>query len=242
MKSSIRTLLARNHQIAALRQKAVSISRRIGRPLMRLRAEWRLRHIRRTHDREYTDYVDAQVKRTVLRHHRVNGNMPLLIDLLFQHAPVAVDASVLCIGSRKASEIDYFRSKGISKVIGIDLVSTSPDILVMDMHAMTFPDDQFDVIYSSHSLEHAYDDSKVVAEIVRVARPGAFVIVEVPLRFAKTAADRVDYGSADGVVAAFAPHVERVLFAEELPPHVERNLGGTNIARVLLRLNKANEL
>ena len=50
----------------------------------------------------------------------------------------------------------------------------------MDMHEMTFSDDSFDVVYASHSLEHSYDVERVVREIVRVARDGAVVGVEVP--------------------------------------------------------------
>lgn len=50
-----------------------------------------------------------------------------------------------------------------------------------DMHNMfIFNDNQFDVIISSHSLEHAYDPRKVLSEFFRVLKPEGLLFIVVP--------------------------------------------------------------
>lgn len=43
-----------------------------------------------------------------------------------------------------------------------------------------FPDDAFDIIVAEHVLEHLDDIIKVVEEIHRISKPGAWVYIEVP--------------------------------------------------------------
>jgi SAM-dependent methyltransferase len=50
----------------------------------------------------------------------------------------------------------------------------------MDIHAMPFPDQQFDVVLCNHVLEHVQDDVKAMTEICRVLKPGGFAILQVP--------------------------------------------------------------
>jgi len=69
----------------------------------------------------------------------------------------------------------------------------------MDMHALTFADQSFDVIFSAHSLEHAYDADRALAEFARVTRPRGYWAIEVPLRFDPTAVDRNDFQSTDAL-------------------------------------------
>jgi SAM-dependent methyltransferase len=145
---------------------------------------------------------------------------------------------VLCVGCRNGLELDAFRERGLGDVRGIDIFSQRPDIEVMDMHAMTFPDDSFDVVYSSHSLEHSHDLGRVAAELVRVARPGGVLAVEVPVRHKGSAADVVVFEGIDHLRAVFASALGELVVSEEEPPHSERNDQGSDIARLVFKVVK----
>ena len=206
----------------------------------------RLWHLALAHDARYRAYLRVQLERTLSKRNRDPGlRARLLIDRLFELGAPAQDVAVLCIGPRNIFEIEYFRSKGLSNVVGIDLFRESPDILVMDMHQMTFPDDHFDVIYSSHSLEHAYDVQKAVGEIIRVARPGALVAIEVPVRYETwdptIGTDLVDVGNLQGLLALFEPQLGETLWADEQEPNTPLNENGNAIVRAVFSLRKKEE-
>jgi len=55
------------------------------------------------------------------------------------------------------------------------------DTLDLDVTAMPFPDDQFDLILCSHVLEHVPDDRQAMRELYRVLKPGGWAILMVPL-------------------------------------------------------------
>jgi SAM-dependent methyltransferase len=123
--------------------------------------------------------------------------------------------SVLCVGCRNSHEISMFRNAGFDEVIGIDLFSTDEAILQMDMHAMSFPDDHFDVVFSCHSLEHSYDPTRALSEFARVVKDGGVCTIEVPIRFTPTSADLQDFGSLQALQSACESFLGEILFAEE---------------------------
>jgi len=188
---------------------------------------------------EYRDYLRVQLRRTLSKRRNDPGaGARLLIDRTIGALPRPADASVLCVGCRNGFELDEFRRRGSGTVVGIDLFSQRSDIIVMDMHRMTFQENTFDVVYSSHSLEHSYEVESVAAEIGRVARDGAVVAVEVPVRTSASAADRIVFeGSAD-VRRYFEPFIGEILWEEEQPPHSATNEQGSDIARLVFRLHK----
>jgi len=160
------------------------------------------------------------------------------MDRLYEMGKPNVDGAVLCIGPRDIFEIESFKRMGFRKVQGIDLLSQGPDVLIMDMHRMTFPDDSFDAVYASHSLEHSYDPARVVGEIIRVAKNGAILAVEVPIKFTPRGADRFDFGGVEGVNRLFAAHIDRVVWTDEQPPGSPMNGSGTAVARTIFSIRK----
>jgi SAM-dependent methyltransferase len=50
----------------------------------------------------------------------------------------------------------------------------------MDIHAIPFPENIFDVVLCNHVLEHVQSDIKAMSEIRRVLKPGGFAILQVP--------------------------------------------------------------
>lgn len=196
-----------------------------------------LRRLGRRRPPEYRDYLETQLRRTLSKRETDPGAGALaLINRVADEAPTG--GSVLCVGCRNPLELDRFRARGFDEVVGIDLFSQREDILVMDMHELSFPDDSFDVVYASHSLEHSYDVDRVVREIVRVARDGALVGVEVPVRAQASAADRVVFSGLDELREVFRPHIGAEAHGEEQPPHTATNEQGTDVARLVFRLGK----
>lgn len=196
-----------------------------------------LRRIGKGCSSEYRNYLGIQLRRTLSKRDVDPGvGAQILIGRLANEQPSG--GSVLCVGCRNGLELDRFRARGFESVVGIDLFSPRNDIRVMDMHELAFEDNSFDIVYSSHSLEHSYDPARVVSEIVRVARDGALVGVEVPVRGQASAADRVSFSALDELVAIFRPYLREQLLAEEQPPWSERNGQGTDIARVVFRIRK----
>ena len=189
-------------------------------------------------DREYRGYLRVQLRRSLSKRANDSGVGPrVLMDQIMESIPPR-GSRVLCVGCRNTVELNEFRARGFADVVGIDLYSQHPDILVMDMHDMTFADESFDVIFASHSLEHSYDLERVVDEIARVARRGALVAVEVPVRGQRGDADLLVFGDVAELRDAFGSHVGEVLTAEERPSRSETNDQGTDVARLVFRIVK----
>lgn len=166
---------------------------------------------------EYKDYITAQVAKTQRMSLMVIGQRVTdLIGLLVRcddRSPKG--RSVLCVGCRNLHELRVCHAAGFGPVVGIDLLASEATIQAMDMHAMAFPDQVFDVVFSCHSLEHAYDAHVVLKEWHRVTAPDGTWVIEVPVGYETTAVDRVDFTNLDGLKAACAPYLERVLFSDE---------------------------
>jgi len=196
-----------------------------------------LRRLGKGQSADYRNYLATQLRRTLSKSETDPGaGAVLLINAVAEAQPSG--RAVLCVGCRNALELDRFRQRGFDDVVGIDIFSSREDVLVMDMHEMTFSDDSFDVVYASHSLEHSYDVARVAREIVRVARDGAVIGVEVPVRTQQSAADRVVFSGLDELRGVFTPRIAEEVLAEEQPPRTPTNEQGTDVARLVFRLQK----
>jgi SAM-dependent methyltransferase len=196
-----------------------------------------LRRLGAVESPEYRRYLDVQLRRTLGKQANDPGiGLRVLIEETIDRGWPERDARVLCIGCRNGVELDEFRARGFDDVVGIDLFSQRPDILVMDMHRMTFADGSFDVVFASHALEHSYDLDTVAGEIRRVGRDGGVVAVEVPVGGRASEADRIEFAGVDQLREAFRPHIGKELWADEQPPRTATNGQGTDVARLLFRL------
>jgi SAM-dependent methyltransferase len=189
-------------------------------------------------DTKYGSYLRDQLEET-LRKKRLMGRSAIesfpLIDELVQRCDVK-GKSVLCVGCRNIDEILIFRKLGAGRVVGIDLYSDVPDILVMDMHDLKFADASFDIVYSRHSFEHAFDKAKAGREFVRVLRDNGVVAVEVPGKY-KGGADYNLFSGIDDVLVAFQPFVGEALRNDY--SRKEDNPHGMDIIQVIFRVDKA---
>lgn len=203
-----------------------------------LRFRLQLTRLQTGKDSEYRRYLSKQFKRSVSKYQENLKRDHQLLRCLSETANLDKKWAVLCIGPRHADEIVLLNKLGFTDVRGIDLYSDSPSILVMDMHEMTFPDNSFGLIYSRHSLEHAYDIQKVVREIIRVARSGAVIAIELPIRYETRGADLVDIGSVANLLAMFEGNIQQVLLSEEQEIGSPENEMRTPIARAIFLLTK----
>lgn len=67
--------------------------------------------------------------------------------------------------------------------VNVDIYSTSEHVIEMDIRkGIAFEDSSFDVVYSSHVLEHMskYAAEELVAEMIRVLKPGGILRLVVP--------------------------------------------------------------
>jgi ubiquinone/menaquinone biosynthesis C-methylase UbiE len=76
---------------------------------------------------------------------------------------------------------------------GIDYLSADIEpgraMVTMDLTDIDRPDDQFDLIFCSHVLEHIVDDQKAMQELCRVVRKNGRVFLQVPLKGEETYED-----------------------------------------------------
>jgi SAM-dependent methyltransferase len=189
-------------------------------------------------DKTHREYLHVQLHRTLSKKNVGTSNRYIyLIDRLREKVDIS-NLEVLCVGCRSVGEINYFKSIDAKRVVGIDLFFESEEIMVMDMHEMTFEDNSFDVIFSSHSLEHARDYKKAVSEFVRVAKNGSIFVIEVPVNYETTSADLWDFESLKNLKNMFKKHINQILF-EELEKKRENSSYGTDVIRMIFTISKA---
>jgi hypothetical protein len=89
------------------------------------------------------------------------------------------EAKVLVIGPRNEAELLLFSLYGfpLKNLTGVDLFTYSPLIQVMDMHDFNFPDNSFDVVYSSFVLRYSDNVKRAVSEMIRVSRDSALIAI-----------------------------------------------------------------
>ena len=78
-----------------------------------------------------------------------------------------------------------FRQLGIGHYETGDLAMKGVDH-VIDLCALPFPDESYDIVYASHVLEHIKDDRRAMTEIYRILCPGGLAILPVPIVVDKT--------------------------------------------------------
>jgi len=204
-----------------------------------LRHRGKLDNIVLNQSQNHKHYIYSQLKRTLPKKDSlIQHRTIVLIDQTAKYIDLSTTSTILCIGCRNLTEIDYFRKKGSKNVIGIDIFSEQKDIIVMDMHNMTFPDNSFEVVYCSHSLEHSLNVSQVIREIVRVIRPCGILVIEVPINYQTRGADLVDFKDLDTLKHSFETHLDQVLWSDKQPAYSPTNESGTEILRTIFQMSE----
>jgi SAM-dependent methyltransferase len=93
----------------------------------------------------------------------------------------AIRAAMAEAGEIPRTETDETGSAGVTGSAGA--TGSAGGVVNGDALHLPFPDDTFDRVIASEVLEHIWDDSGAIAELVRVLRPGGRMAVTVPSRF-----------------------------------------------------------
>jgi SAM-dependent methyltransferase len=201
-----------------------------------LRHRRRLRRLARDAPPEYRDYLEQQLERTLSKRDNDPGvGARILVGRTVDLGGLGPSSRVLCVGCRNPVEIELFLASGVGTVAGIDLFSQHEQILVMDMHAMTFDDGAFDAVYASHSLEHAAAPAEALGEFRRVVCAGGVIAIEVPVRHRGHDADLTEFAGVEDLVAQLEPFAARILWQEEQPARSETNDQGSAVARAIFQ-------
>jgi ubiquinone/menaquinone biosynthesis C-methylase UbiE len=75
--------------------------------------------------------------------------------------------------------LDIFRNQKNLAYITSDLESPIADVKA-DICDLPFKDDEFDVVFCNHVLEHIPDDYKAMQELYRVLKTGGFGVFQIP--------------------------------------------------------------
>ena len=160
------------------------------------------------------------------------------------------DLDVLTVGPRTEAEIFALLAAGFNsaKIRGLDLISYSPFVDVGDMHDMPYQDNSFDVVILGWVLAYSTDNAKAVGEVLRVARPGAFIAVgceynplsneEIKEQLkgkidSEVGTDGTRFDTTDDILVLFEGHIDRVLFRHDVHPTMR---GHASAIMVILQL------
>lgn len=85
---------------------------------------------------------------------------------------------VLCLGARHDAEVEAFIHAGY-EAVGCDLMEPTRHIAQVDAHELSdhYFEDEVDVVFACHSLEHMHNAPQVLEEIGKVARLGLIVVL-----------------------------------------------------------------
>jgi len=150
----------------------------------------------------------------------------------------------LIIGASNTEEKDMLIERGVEDAIAIDICVNCEGIIKMDMHSLKFPDNSFDMVFASHSLEHAFNFLKVVSEIGRVLNQRGYIVVEVPVNYITNDVDRYDFRDKRMLYDVFKGTIKKkiitILAERTLSVGAVGNFCSTDIAQVVLFIEGDN--
>jgi SAM-dependent methyltransferase len=172
-------------QRSGIRCCLVNIARKI-KDLMTAKPTWKvtLGGLQSRHYESYEQYLEHQ-KSKLGKIKSIEKKSSALKTGLKQRLPLVAavqpGSSVLCLAARSGAECEAFLELGLF-AIGIDLNPGPHNKLVLpgDFHAIQFASRSVDIVYTN-SLDHSFDLPRVIAEVVRVLKPGGTFICEIVL-------------------------------------------------------------
>jgi SAM-dependent methyltransferase len=97
----------------------------------------------------------------------------------------------------------YYRA--LSDVSGLPLKRRTVPLQVMDACAMDFPDQRFDLVYSSDVFEHLYDIDAATREVARVLRPDGVAFIGVNLFPSLSGGHHFEWSDPDRAASRHVP-------------------------------------
>jgi SAM-dependent methyltransferase len=97
----------------------------------------------------------------------------------------------------------YYRA--LSEVSGLPLKRRTVPLQVMDACALDFPDNRFDLLYSSDVFEHLYDVDAAAREAARVLRPDGVAMIGLNLFPSLSGGHHFEWSDPDGAASRQVP-------------------------------------
>ncbi len=210
----------------------------------------RLKRVRPESIRTFRQHDDAVATNAI--EHNIDGLMngmalarpdllvyPLFsIDYLRTHAP---HMKFLSVGPRSEAELFSLVAQGASlqNIRGLDLISYSPYVDLGDMHAMPYPDRLFDSIVLGWVLAYSKEPIKAVQEVLRVAKPGAFIAVgceynplssqELMKAGGVLKDDYSRFYTTNDIVKLFGDSIDTIYFRHDIHPTMRNRVGALSV-------------
>lgn len=99
------------------------------------------------------------------------------------------DAHVLDVGTSTGTNLRLLRDEGFHQVEGLDFSADAirfcaekglGQVRQGDIRSLPFDDHSFDLVLATDIVEHVDEDALAISEILRVTRPGGYVLFTVP--------------------------------------------------------------
>jgi len=88
--------------------------------------------------------------------------------------------TALDLGARQGHQTRWLQSRGY-EVTSVDVETCFPECLQIDANKpLPFPDESFDLIWSSEVIEHLEQPGATLDELRRVTRPGGHIVLTTP--------------------------------------------------------------
>jgi len=93
------------------------------------------------------------------------------------------------LGTRDGFGIEEMRRLGVREAVGVEIVPETAEeasrrlggaVRSGDMRQLSEPDGRWDLVTCIHTLEHVPDPERALAEMVRITKPGGWLLVVVP--------------------------------------------------------------
>ena len=127
----------------------------------------------------YQEYLDVQFQTNINRKFITHLKFDLRSEDIENIKSVFAGRRVLCVGCREDAEVNDFISNGFTAK-GIDILPTENqiqgDVNRLDKY---FSDNEFDIAYSCHTLEHTYDPMKVLSFLRRICGEGIYLVLPI---------------------------------------------------------------
>ena len=178
----------------------------------------------------YQDYYDAQNGRSGMKASQINLN--LIMDI-FNLESEDRSINILDIGCRDATAVDFLYKKGFNNIYGFDIGDRAREtwystydkafvdnhLTVGDVHEGIPYDKQFQLILSSHVIEHLYDAPKAIEDMYNHLVDGGFLFTQVPIqpeeRFLNAKPHYYMFDNMDDYISLFDSKKFKVVHQEE---------------------------
>jgi SAM-dependent methyltransferase len=140
--------------------------------IVKTRAFFFIRLLRRLKSIDSQEAFSVTVKHNIRGIMGVNNRMNLLIYPVSIIESVSKDAKILVIGPRNENDIYSLVGQGFKKknIVGCDLISYTPNVVLGDMHHLPFDDNFFDVVICGWTLSYSSQPQQAVNEMKRVLK------------------------------------------------------------------------